>query len=49
MTGLEPAEGCGELGALPPRLDRETVRGTVSKHPRYDVVISSAQLLMGIK
>ena len=44
----EPAAGFGEFGALPPKLDRETVRGTVSKNPRHDVVVPSAQLLMGI-
>ena len=30
LRKVEPAIRCGELGALPPRLDRETVRWTVS-------------------
>jgi len=46
---VEPAAGFGEFGALPPKLDRETVRGTVSKNPRYDVAVPSAQWLMGIE
>ena len=41
--------GFGEFGALPPKLDRETVRGTVSRNPRYDVVVDTAQFLMGTK
>ncbi len=32
---IEPAAGFGEFGALPPKLDRETVRGTVSKNPSF--------------
>ena len=32
-VSLEPATGCGEFGGIPPKLDRETVRGTVSSIP----------------
>ena len=32
---VEPAAGFGEFGALPPKLDRETVRWTVSKNPSF--------------
>ena len=32
---VEPVKGFGEFGALPPKLDRETVRGTVSRNPSF--------------